>query len=62
MLWYFMEIFIVAAWEIWKQRNDKIFKAATPSFQSWKRCFIATTKLQLYRLKEGDRQCTELDR
>jgi hypothetical protein len=24
-----------------KMGNDKIFRAATPSFQSWKRCFIA---------------------
>jgi hypothetical protein len=49
-----MEVFIVAASELWKQRDDKIFRAATLSFQSQKRCFITTTKLQMYRLKEGD--------
>jgi hypothetical protein len=50
-----MEVFLIAAWEIWKQKNTRIFRNTTPSFRSWKLCFIATVKLQMYRLKEEDR-------
>jgi hypothetical protein len=52
---FFMEVFLIAAWEIWKQKNTRIFRNTTPSFRSWKLCFIATVKLQMYRLKEEDR-------
>jgi hypothetical protein len=31
----FMEIFAIAAWDIWRQRNDKIFRLVAPS-SSWK--------------------------
>jgi hypothetical protein len=33
---FFMEIFIVGAWQIWKERNNLIFNRANPSFRSWK--------------------------
>ena len=32
---YFIEIFIIAAWEIWNLRNAKIFEGQTVSFQLW---------------------------
>ena len=31
---FFMEIFTIAAWEIWKQRNNFIFNRGRPSFVS----------------------------
>jgi hypothetical protein len=27
---FFMEVFSIAAWEIWKQRNERIFRAPPP--------------------------------
>ncbi|TVU13298.1 hypothetical protein EJB05_40345, partial [Eragrostis curvula] len=38
-LQFFMEILIIAAWNIWKQRNNKIFENKTPSLQAWKKGF-----------------------
>jgi hypothetical protein len=37
---FFMDIFIIGAWLIWKQRNDWIFIRVRPSFQGWKLGFI----------------------
>jgi hypothetical protein len=37
-----MEVFSIAAWEIWKQRNDKIYRATIPLFISWKESFSAS--------------------
>jgi hypothetical protein len=31
---FFMEIFSVAAWEIWKKRNGKIFRGEAPALTS----------------------------
>jgi hypothetical protein len=50
-----MEMFAIAAWEIWKQRNNKIFRGEHPSFNAWRAQFSATVKLQLYRLRPDDR-------
>jgi hypothetical protein len=47
---FFMEIFSMAAWEIWKQRNKKIFRGSDPTFQSWNDNFLLCTKSQMYRL------------
>jgi len=33
---FFMEFFIIGAWQIWKQRNNFIFDRGHPSFDSWK--------------------------
>jgi hypothetical protein len=48
----FMEIFIIGAWLIWKQRNDYIFNRSRPSFQSWKLGFIKEANLQASRMSE----------
>jgi hypothetical protein len=31
---FFMEVFAIAAWEIWKQRNEKIFQGQYPFLPS----------------------------
>jgi hypothetical protein len=49
-----MKVFTIAAWEIWKQRNDKIFRAKTPTFQNWKSNNINTVKLNMYRLSQDE--------
>jgi hypothetical protein len=33
----FMKLFIVAAWSIWKERNNMLFNNITPTFEAWKR-------------------------
>jgi hypothetical protein len=48
---FFTEFFIIATWEIWKQRNDFIFNRAVPSFPSWKRSFCNEAFLQSTRMK-----------
>jgi hypothetical protein len=52
---FFLEIFSIAAWAIWKQRNDKIFTAQTPSITSWKEIFSLIVNQQLYRRSEVDK-------
>jgi hypothetical protein len=51
----FMEIFSIAAWEIWKQRNRKKIRGLVPSFQSWKDNFLSCSKSQMYRLGRDQR-------
>jgi hypothetical protein len=46
---FFMEIFTIASWQIWKQRNDKIFDRRRPSLNSWKVLFLEEAKLQSHR-------------
>lgn len=31
----FMEVFSVSPWNIWKERNDKLFKGVQPSHNLW---------------------------
>jgi hypothetical protein len=47
---FFMEVFLISCWLIWKQRNAFIFNRGPPSFQSWKAGFIEEANLQSYRL------------
>jgi hypothetical protein len=50
----FVEIVILSCWNIWKQRNDKIFKGMKPSFRAWKAGFVQDITLLKYRVKKGD--------
>jgi hypothetical protein len=50
----FVEIVILACWNIWKQRNDKIFKGMKPSFRAWKAGFLQDITLLKYRVRKGD--------
>lgn len=45
----FMEVFIVAAWGIWKERNDKLFRGIPPSLHSWKARFKEDFGLLVHR-------------
>jgi hypothetical protein len=47
---FFMEIFMLGAWLIWKQRNDAIFNRGRPSFQKWKLSFLGEAQLQTSRM------------
>ena len=50
---FFMEIFLVASWELWNLRNDKIFNGAPVSTGIWVCKFKKQVKLQLLRVKES---------
>lgn len=43
---FFMDIFIMTAWHIWKQRNNFIFNRSPPSFLAWKLAFRNEVILQ----------------
>jgi hypothetical protein len=42
---FFMETFIIAAWQTWKQRNGLIFDNCPSNISLWKRNFKAEFKL-----------------
>ena len=47
----FMELFIVAAWGIWKERNDKHFRGVQPTLRSWKARFKSDFAMLVHRAK-----------
>lgn len=47
---YFMEIVMLAAWSIWKERNAFIFNNKVPSISAWTAIFTSEVKLHLHRL------------
>lgn len=49
----FMEVFIVAAWGLWKERNNKHFRGIVPSVDSWTQRFKSDFELLKYRSKES---------
>lgn len=48
----FTEIFLIAAWEIWKVRNRKIFDGVPATFARWLRNFKAEVALQSIRVRD----------
>ncbi|CAO1939556.1 unnamed protein product [Urochloa humidicola] len=52
---FFTEIFIVAAWEIWKLRNAVIFEGERATHRLWTFKFKEQIKLQLLRVREDHR-------
>src|SRR5438105_1194235 len=53
---FFMEIFIIAAWEIWRIRNGKIFDNRQPTLQLWTLNFKEQIILHLHQVPDGLRQ------
>ena len=54
---FFMEIFIIATWEIWKLRNSKIFDNGNPTTRRWVRNFKDQVFLHLVRVREEQLSC-----
>ncbi|XP_062202856.1 WD repeat-containing protein GTS1-like isoform X2 [Phragmites australis] len=52
---FFMEAFIIAVWQIWKQRNGFIFQNQRPGLSSWKIGFLEESHLQSHRFKDSIR-------
>ncbi|CAO2185264.1 unnamed protein product [Urochloa humidicola] len=48
---FYMEVFIISAWCIWKQRNGLIFDSRPPSIDNWKSNFIDECLLQAHRFR-----------
>ena len=48
---FFTEVVFTATWNIWTQRNGKIFRNERPSFISWRRNFIHDISLLAHRIK-----------
>ena len=49
---FFMEVVLIAAWEIWKTRNRKTFDNDRISLASWFVNFKAQCRLQSVRFKD----------
>jgi len=52
---FFMEIFLIAAWEIWNLRNSKIFGNGRPTIRLCIHNFKQQAHLQLLRVRGTDR-------
>lgn len=48
----FMEIFLLAAWNIWKHKNNLVFNSIMPSTLSWKSALKDDLSLHLLRLRD----------
>ena len=48
---FFMELFLIAAWEIWKLRNSVICEGVRPTFHLWTVRFREQIQLQLLRFR-----------
>ena len=59
----FMEIFLIAAWELWKIRNRMVFDGVQATFSTWLRSFKDEAALQAHRLGDDVRRsiCFWLD-
>lgn len=47
----FMEIFLVAAWSLWKERNNKNFRGILPTEEAWLQRFKSDFGMMRYRTK-----------
>ena len=52
----FMELFLLAAWSIWKERNNKHFRKIIPSKSSWLARLKADFSLLTHRVREEHKQ------
>jgi hypothetical protein len=49
----FMEIFLLASWNIWKERNKLYFEGTTPTLRSWKERLKSDLSLLVHRTKNS---------
>jgi hypothetical protein len=47
---FFMGVVILASWNMWKQRNGKIFQGERPTFAGWKKNFMHDVSLLEYTI------------
>lgn len=52
---FFMEIFLLAAWELWKVQNRQVFDGVQATFDSWLFNFKTEARLQAHRFHEDKR-------
>jgi hypothetical protein len=50
----FVEVVVLACWNIWKQRNYYIFKHIRPTFRGWKAGFFHDITMLMHRVKDAD--------
>ena len=48
-----MDIFLQAAWSIWKERNNKHFRRAVPTVDGWSQRFKLDFSMMRHRIKEA---------
>jgi hypothetical protein len=53
---FFMEVLMIACWNIWLIRNGKIFRNERPTFAKWKSKFVHDLTLLQYRIKEKNKK------
>ena len=49
----FMDIFIVASWSLWKERNNKHFRGVAPTIDGWAKSFKLYFGMMRHRIKEA---------
>jgi hypothetical protein len=49
----FMEIFLLASWNIWKERNNFYFEGITPTLCSWKERLKLDLRMLVHRAKNN---------
>lgn len=52
----FMDVFLVVAWSLWKEHNNKHFRGIPPTAASWRRRFIQHLSDLTYRISDLKRQ------
>ncbi|XP_073354904.1 uncharacterized protein [Aegilops tauschii subsp. strangulata] len=48
----FLDIFMLSAWSIWKERNNEHFRRVPHSFSSWLACFKSLVELLVHNCKQ----------
>ncbi|XP_073363092.1 uncharacterized protein [Aegilops tauschii subsp. strangulata] len=49
----FMDVFIVASWSIWKERNNMLFRSVAPTIDGWSQRFKGDFGMMRHRIKEA---------
>lgn len=52
----FMDIFLVASWSLWKERNNNYFRSIAPTFDSWRQRFAKDFADTAHRTSDSKKQ------